>query len=83
MNYEKLGKYSMILLTTLVIQMIINKKIRHWSFNLLNLSSFLLTSAGISSTMYLLLFKNTTQNALPNVKESGSTINFNGVKTKI
>jgi len=56
-NVEKIGKYSMVLLATLIIQMIINKKIRHWSFSLINFCIFVFSSVGISSALYFLLFK--------------------------
>ena len=77
-NYEKIGKYSMILLATFLIQMIINKKIRNWSFSLLNLLTFVISSAGLSGTMYFLLLKR-TNNKLNDTKKETSTKYLNGV----
>jgi hypothetical protein len=86
-NFEKIGKYSLILLSTLLIQAIINRKITHLSFSVLNFISFLCTSFGISTILYLGFFKGKKKmlegEQVRDKENKESSLMLNGIKARL
>lgn len=82
-DFNKVGKYSMLLVATLLIQAIVNKKIKHWSFTLLSFISYVFTSVGISSTLYFVFLKERGNQRLDDGKSAKENFLFKSLKAKV
>jgi len=75
-NPEKIAKFSVVLIASFIIQLIISKKVRNISFSFLQTLIFLLTSAGISSAVYMLLLKDKDKTEKESPKERKTSTSF-------